>query len=198
MLCFSQSSGVSSSHVQMWELDHREGCVLKNWCFQTMVLEKTLETSLDSKKIKPVNPKVNQPWIFIGRTDAKAEAQYFSHLMQRASSLAKTLRLWKIEGRRRRGQQSMRFWGWMASLTQWTWVWASSRGWWWTGKPGVLQSMGSQRVGHDWATELMVFPVVMYGWMWELDHKEGWVPKSWCFQTMVLEKTLESPLNSQS
>ena len=69
----SQSYGFSSSHVQMWELDHKEGWVPKNWCFQTVVLEKTLESSLDSKEIKPVNPKGNQPWIFIGRTDEEAE-----------------------------------------------------------------------------------------------------------------------------
>ena len=62
----------SSSHVWMWELDHKEGWALKNWCFQTMVLEKTLESSLDCKKIKPVNPKGNQSWIFTGRTDAEA------------------------------------------------------------------------------------------------------------------------------
>ena len=64
----------SSSHVQMWELDHKEGWAPKNWCFWTAELEKTLENCLDSKEIKPVNPKGNQPWIFIGRTDAKAEA----------------------------------------------------------------------------------------------------------------------------
>ena len=68
----SQSYGFSSNHVQMWELDHKEGWVQKNWCFQTVVLEKTLESPLDSKEIKPVNPKGNQPWIFIGRTDAEA------------------------------------------------------------------------------------------------------------------------------
>ena len=71
---YSQSYGISSSHVKMWELDHNEGWVLKNWCFQTLVLEKTLEGPLDSKVIKPVNPKGNQPWTFIGRTDAEAEA----------------------------------------------------------------------------------------------------------------------------
>ena len=64
----------SSSHVRMWELDHKEGLVLKNWCFWLVVLEKTLESPLDSKKIKPVNPKGSQPWIFIGRTDAEADA----------------------------------------------------------------------------------------------------------------------------
>ena len=81
----------------------------------------------------------------------KLKLQYFGHLMQRTDIFEKTLILGKIEGRRR-GQQRMR--GWMASLTWWTWAWVSSRNWWWTGKPGVLQSMGSQRVGHDWATEL--------------------------------------------
>ena len=69
----SQSYAFSNSHVWMWELDHKEGWALKNWCFWTVVLEKTLESSLDFKENKPVNPKGNQPWIFIGRTDAKAE-----------------------------------------------------------------------------------------------------------------------------
>ena len=69
---YSQSYGFSSSHVPMWELDHKEGWVLKNWCFCTVVLEKTLESPLDYKEIKPVNPKGNQPWIFIERTDAEA------------------------------------------------------------------------------------------------------------------------------
>ena len=70
----SQSYGFPSSHVWMWEMDHKEGWVLKNWCFWTVVLEKTLESPLDYKGIKPVNPKDNQSWIFIGRTDAEAEA----------------------------------------------------------------------------------------------------------------------------
>ena len=70
---YSQSYGFSSSHVWMWNLNHKEGWVLKNWCFWTMMLEKTLESPLDSKEIKPVNPKGDKPWIFIGRTDAEAE-----------------------------------------------------------------------------------------------------------------------------
>ena len=69
----SQSYGFSSSHVQMWELDDKESWELKNWCFQTVVLEKTLESPLDYKESQPVNPKGNQPWIFIGRTDSEAE-----------------------------------------------------------------------------------------------------------------------------
>ena len=92
----SQRYGFSSSHIWMWELDHKEGRALKNWCFWTVVLEKTLESPLDYKKIKPVDPKGNQPWIFIGRTDAEAEAQYFGHLMQRVISLEKTLGLRKM------------------------------------------------------------------------------------------------------
>ena len=74
---YSQSHGFSSSHVWMWELDHQEGWRPKNLCFQIVVLEKTLESLLDCKEIKPVNPKVNWPWIFIGRTDAEAEAPIF-------------------------------------------------------------------------------------------------------------------------
>ena len=70
----SQSYGFSSSHVWTWELDHKEGWVQKNWCFWTVVLEKTLESPLDCKEIKPVNPKGNQSWVFIGKTDAEAEA----------------------------------------------------------------------------------------------------------------------------
>ena len=85
----------------MLELDHKESSALKNWCFQIMVLKKTLESPLDSKGIKPINPKRNQPWIFTGRTDAEAEAQYFGYLMRRTNSLEKTLG--KIKGRRRRG-----------------------------------------------------------------------------------------------
>ena len=109
----------------------------------TVVLEKTLKSPLDCKEIQPVHPKGNQSWIFIGRTDAEAKTW-----MRRTDSIEKTLMLGKIEGGRRRED------GWMASLTRWTRVWVSSRNWWWTGKPGVLQSMGSQRVGRDWATEL--------------------------------------------
>ena len=83
----------------------------------------------------------------------KLKLQYFGHLMRRADSFEKTLMLGKIEGRRR-GRQRMRWDGWMASPTQWTWVWVDSASWWWTGRPGVLRFMGSQWVGHDWATDL--------------------------------------------
>ena len=84
----------------------------------------------------------------------KLKLQYFGHLMRRVDSLEKTLMLGGIGGKRRRGRQRMRD-GWMASLTWWTWVWVNSRSWWWTGRPGVLRFMGSQRVGHDWVTDLI-------------------------------------------
>ena len=95
----------------------------------------------------------------------KLQLQYFSLLMWRTDSLEKTLMLVKIEGRRRRGRQRMRWF--MASLTQWTWVWASSGSWWWTGKPGVLQSMELQRVRHDWVIELNWWILEAVDWLWE-------------------------------
>ena len=98
----------------MWGLDHKEGWALRHWCFWTVVLEKTLESPLDCKEIQPVHPKRNQCWIFIGRTDAEAETQYFAHLMWRTDSFEKTLMLGKIVGRRRRGWQRMR---WLDGIT---------------------------------------------------------------------------------
>ena len=147
----SQSYGFSSSQAWMWELDYKESWVLKNWYFWTVMLEKTLESPLDSKKIQPVHPKGNQSWIFIGRTDAEAETPIFGHLMQRANSFEKTLMLGKIEGGRSRGRQRTR---WLDGITMpWTWDWVSYGNWCWTGKPGMLQSMESQRVGHTLVTE---------------------------------------------
>ena len=96
----------------MWELDHKEGWAPENWRFRTVVLEKSLESPLDSKEIKPANSKGNQPWIFFGRTDAVVE--YFGHLMRRADSLEKILMLGKTEGRRRRGWQQIR---WLDGIT---------------------------------------------------------------------------------
>ena len=142
----SQSYSFSSRHVQMWELDYKESWVLKNWCFWTVVLEKTLESPLDCKEIQPVHPKENQSWIFFGRTDAEAETSILWPPDAKNWLTGKD----PDAGRHWRQEKGITGWdGWMASLTQQTWVWASSRSWWWTGKPGVLQSMGSQRVGRD-------------------------------------------------
>ena len=136
----------------MWELDCEESWVLKNWCFWTVVLEKTLESPLYCKEIQPVNPKGDQSWVFIEGLMLKLKLQYFGHLMRRVDSLEKTLVLGGIGGRRRGHNRGWD--GWMASPTWWAWVWVNSGSWWWTGRPGVLQFMGSQRVRHDWATEL--------------------------------------------
>ena len=103
-----------SGHVWLWELDCKEGRMPKNWCLQTVVLEKTPESPLDSNEIKPVNLKGNQPWVFTGRTDAEAEALVFGHLMWTDDSLLKYLMLGKIDGRRR-GHQRM---GWLDGITE--------------------------------------------------------------------------------
>ena len=141
----SHSYGFSSSHVWMWELDHKEGWALKNWCFWTVVLEKTLESPLDCN-IKPVTPKGNQSKYSLEGLMLKLKLQYFGLLMWRTH----LKRSWCWERLKTGGERDDRGQdGWMASLAQWTWVWASSRGWWRTGKPGMLLSMGWQRVGHN-------------------------------------------------
>ena len=126
----------------MWELEYKGSWAPKNWCFWTVVLEKTLESPLICKVITTVNPKGNQSWRLM-----------FGHLMRRTCSLAKTMMLGKIEGQRRRGQQRMRWWDGITDSTDMN-FWSSFRSWWWTGKTGMLQSMRSQRVRHKWATEL--------------------------------------------
>ena len=137
----------------MWELDYKESWALENWCFWTVVLEKNLESPLDWKEIQPVHSKGDQPWDFLGRNDAKAETPVLwpPH--------AKSWLIWKdSDAGRDWGQEEKgtdRGWdGWLASPTQWMWVWVNSGSWWWTGRPGVLRFMGSQRVGHDWVTEM--------------------------------------------
>ena len=124
-------------------LDHKESGVPKNWCFWTVVLEKTLQSPLDNNEIKPVHPKGNQSWIFIGRTDAEAETPIF--WPSDASYWLIGKRPWCWERLKAGGAGANRGWGgWMASPTQWTWVWVNYRSRWWTGRPGVLQSMGSK------------------------------------------------------
>ena len=148
----SQGYGFTSGHVWMWELDCEESWAPKNWCFWTVVLEKTLERLLGSKEIQLisfalVHPKGNQSWLFIGRTDAEAETPILwppdakSWLIWKDPDAGKDLR------QKQKGMTE-------DEMTQWTWVWVNSRSWWWTGRPGVLQSVGSQRVEHDWVTEL--------------------------------------------
>ena len=129
------------SHVQMWELDHKEGWALKNWCFSTVVSEKTLETPLDCKEIQPVHPQENQSWIFIGRTDAEAET--LNTLATWCQELTHLQRLWCWERLKVWGEGNDRGWdGWMASLTRWTWDWVSSGRWWWKGSLACCSPWG--------------------------------------------------------
>ena len=132
----------------MWELDYKESWALKNWCFWTVVLEKSLESPLDCKEIQPVQPKGNQSWIF--RKDW-CWSWSSNMLATWCRELIHWKRPWCWERLKTREEGDDRGWdGWMASPTRWARVWVNSESWWWTGKPGVLQSMGSQRVGHDW------------------------------------------------
>ena len=136
----------------MWELDYKESWALKNWCFGTVVLEKTLESPLDCKAIQPVHPKGNQSWVFTERTDVEAETPILWLPDAKNWLIGKDPDAGKDKAG---GEGDNRGWdGWMASPTQWRWVWVNSRNWWWIWWPAVLRSMVSWRVGHNWATEL--------------------------------------------
>ena len=115
------------------------------WCWRRLLRVRWTASRSNQSILKEINPEYS-----LGELMLKLKLQYFGHVMWRDNSLEKTLTPGKTEGRRRE-RQRMR---WMASPTQWTWVWVNSGSWWWTGRPGVLQSMGSQRVGHNWVTEL--------------------------------------------
>jgi len=153
----SQGYGFSSSHVWMWELDYKDSWALKNWCFWTVVLEKTLESLLNCKEIQPVHPKGDQSWIFIGRTGVKAETPILWPPDAKNWLIGKTLGM--IEGGRRKGQERMR---WLEGITDSVDMSVNSRSWWWTEEPGMLQSMELQRVGHNWVTELNWIEVKLF------------------------------------
>ena len=125
--------------AECWRID-----AFELWCWRRL-----LKSPLDCKEIQPAHPKADQSWVFIGRTDAKAETPVLGHLMRRVDSLEKTLMLGGIGGRRRRGRQRMR---WLDGITDSMDMSLSNSGsWWWTRRPYLLRFMGPQRVGHDWS-----------------------------------------------
>ena len=124
----------------------------KNWCFSTVVLEKTFESSLDCKEIQPVHPKGNQSWIFIGRTDAEAETPILWPPDAKNQLIGKDPDAGKDWRQKEKGMTENEMTGCHHWLNGHVWVSSGSR--WWTGKPGMLQCMGLQRVGHDWVNEL--------------------------------------------
>ena len=124
----------------------------------TLVLEKTLESPLDCKEIQAVHPKGDQPWVFIGRTDAEDETP----VLLPPEELTHWKRPWCWKRLKTGGEGDDRGWdGSIASLSRWPWVWVSSRSWWWTGRPVMLQYMGLQRVGHKWVTTELIFVAVL-------------------------------------
>ena len=141
-------STYSFSHVWMWEQNNKESRVPKNWHFWTVVLEKTLQSSLDCKEIKPVHPKGNQSWIFIGRTDAEAETPILWPPDGKNWLIGKDPDAGKDRKQEEKGTTEDEIIRW-TSPTRWTLVWVASGSCWWTGKPGLLQSMGLQRVGNS-------------------------------------------------
>ena len=147
----------------MWmrELDCEEGWAPKNWCFWTVVLEKTLESPLDFKEIQPVHSK-DQPWVFFGRNDAEAETPILWPPHAKSWLIGKVPDAGRDWGQEEKGLTEDEMAGWHHWLdgreferaSREFWVWVNSRRWWWTGRPSMLRFMGLQRVGHDWATEL--------------------------------------------
>ena len=150
-LC-SQIYGFSSSHVRMGKLDHKEGWAPKSWCFQLVVLEKTLESPLDSKELKVANSKGNQPWIYIGRIDAEAEAPILWPPVVKSRLTRKDPDAGKDWGQEEKWATEDEMVGWHHQLNACEFVQDSGRQWR-TGKPGMLKFMGLQRVGQDLATE---------------------------------------------
>ena len=152
----SQGYGFSSSHVWMWQLDYKESWAQKKWYFWTVVLEKTLESPLDFKEIQPVHPEGDQSWVFNERTDVEAEAPIIWPLEVKSWLIWKDPDAGKDWRQEEKGMTEDEMVGLHHQLQ--TWVWVSSWSWWWTGRPGVLQFMGSQsQTRPSYWTELNIF-----------------------------------------
>ena len=157
---YNQSYGFSCSHVWMEALEHKESWALKNWCFWTVALERLLRVPWTTRRSnQSILKEINTEYSFEGLM-LKLKLQYFGHLMQKASSLEKTLMLGKIQGRRRKGWQKKRWYHDLLVMVLDGITYSMNislsklMSWWWTGRPGMLQYMGSQRVRHNWVTEL--------------------------------------------
>ena len=146
-------------HVQMWELDHNECRVLKNWCFWIVVLGKAFESPLDNKEVKSVSPKGNQPWIVIGRTDAQAEALILWPPDVKSWLIRKDPDAGKDWGQEEEEATEDEMVGWRHRSTQGTWVWANSGRYWRTGKPGVLLVHGISK-SWTWLSDWTTPPIV--------------------------------------
>ena len=147
----SQGYGFSNGHVWMWELDYKAECrridAFELWCWRRLLRVLWTARRWNQSVLKKISPEYSLEGLML-----KLKRQYFDHLMQRTDWLEKAL-CW--ERLKVGGEGDDRGWdGWMASPTWWTWVWVSSGSWWWTGKPGILQSVGSHRVRLNWVTEL--------------------------------------------
>ena len=149
IFCLGMVFPVVMYRCESWTIkkaEHRRIDAFELWCWRRLL--RVLWTRRSNLSVlKEISPEYSLEGLML-----KLKLQYFDHLMRRADSFKKTLMLGKIEGRKRRGRQRM---SWLDGITNsWTWIWVNSGSCWWTGRPGVLQSMGSQRVGHDWATDL--------------------------------------------
>ena len=155
------------------------------WCWRRFLRVPCTARRSNQSILKEINPEYSLEGLML-----KLKLQYFGHLMWRADSVEKTLMLGKIEGRGIRGRQRMR---WLDGITDsWTWVWVNSGSWWWMGRPGVLQSMGLQRVGHGWVTELKPFYIRNFsvlGFWYPCKcpkHNSLWILRDSCITISVL------------
>ena len=153
----NQSYGFSSSHVWIWKAEYWRIDAFELWCWRRLLRVPWTARRSNQSILKEISPEYSLEELML-----KLKLQFFGHLMQIDNPLEKILMLGKIEGRRKGDDRGWD--GWMASLTQWTWVWVNSRSWWWSRRPGVLQTMGLQTVGHDWATELTAWKAKVLLW----------------------------------
>ena len=147
----SQSYGFSSSHVWIWELEYKESWAPKNWCFELWCWRRLLRVPWTARRSnQPILQEISPEYSL----ERLCWSKNSNTLATWCEELTHLKRPWCWERLKAGGEGNDRGYVWMASPTPWTWVWVNSGSWWWTGRPGMLQSMGSRRVGHDWVTEL--------------------------------------------